>query len=103
MKPTPQKGGGLTTGETHDQPLRGDSEIVRGRKSKLSLGGNSHQVGVFYSSGLMKVKGLQRRTSGLSAGGNSIAVLMLCGISDHRGSCASRLKERPLWNSRNPK
>jgi hypothetical protein len=59
------------TGGTHDRPLRGDSEIVRGRKSKQSLDRNSHQEGVFYPSGRTKVKGRSgaeiRKSAGLSS------------------------------------
>ena len=43
--------------KTHDQPLRGESEIVRGRKSKESLGEESHQVDKLYRHGRAKVKG----------------------------------------------
>jgi hypothetical protein len=55
-KTTPFESGGLTTGGTHDRPLRGDSEIVRGRKSKQCLGEDSHQVGRFYWCDRMEVK-----------------------------------------------
>jgi len=57
LKHTPKQSGGLTSGGTHDRPLRGDSEIVRGCKSKPSLVGNSHQVVEIYRYARAKVKG----------------------------------------------
>jgi hypothetical protein len=59
------KGGGQTTGKkTHDRPLRGESEIVRGRKSKKSLGENSHQEPQPYRQAWPKVKPVRTQAGG---------------------------------------
>jgi len=60
-----KRGGGLTQArKTHDRPLRGDLEIVRGRKSKESLGENSHQGWWRYRRAETEVKGWDGRESG---------------------------------------
>ena len=54
--------------ETHDRPLGGDSEIVRGRKSQKGLGEDSHQVMKVYRRAAAKVKQRQRDVTWRNAG-----------------------------------
>jgi hypothetical protein len=49
-------GGETQAKKTHDRPLRGESKIVRGRKSKESLGDKSHRGVLRYRHERVEVK-----------------------------------------------
>ena len=63
LKTRGQRGGGETQARTHDRPLGGDSEIVRGGKSKERLGEDSHQRWWRYRRVEVEVKGAGRERS----------------------------------------